>query len=150
MLILILIGLNAAAFLAGIFAGILTDRFGALQIMTLSAGSLVLTLALLAWVPNFGFFVAVSLTGGAFSIAGIWTAGRKVLIELVPAERIGEYFGLYGLTTKISVIGSLIFSIVADLAGFRQALLVLVFPAFAGWLFLIFSKAAAGHSSLKF
>ncbi|MBI3307735.1 MAG: MFS transporter, partial [Candidatus Omnitrophica bacterium] len=140
-LIYLMMALNASAFLAGILAGFLTDRWGAMKTMLLSAAVLSVTLAILAMVQNFKIFIAVSLIGGAFAIAGIWTAGRKVLIEKAPAQNVGEYFGLYGLTTKISVIGSLVFSIAADLAGFRTALWLLVFPALTGWILLLISNA---------
>lgn len=144
-LIGLLMALNAAAFLAGILAGILVDRWGAMKTMLLATATLAVTLALLALIQGFPAFIAVSLAGGSFAIAGIWTSGRKVLIEMAPGEKLGEYFGLYGLTTKISVIGSLIFSIAADLAGFRTALWLLVFPAAAGWLLLIFSNSLRGR-----
>ena len=151
-LIVFLIALNASAFAAGILAGILTDRLGASLIFTLSSGCLAATLALLASAPDFRTFVILALTGGAFAISGIWTAGRKRLMELAPSEKAGEYFGLYGLTTKISVIGSLIFSVAADLAGFRTALWLLVFPAGAGCLCLGLHQGSAaqgidGHSN---
>jgi len=110
-----------------------------MRTLLLAAGSLTVTLGVLASIPSFQAFAAAAITGGAFAIAGIWTAGRKVLIELAPPEKIGQYFGLYGLTTKISVLGSLIFSIIADLAGFRQALWVLVFPAAVGFAALLAS-----------
>ena len=138
-LILLLAALNAAAFAAGILAGILTDRIGAMKTLLISSLMLAATLAALAVLPDFRSFVAVSLLGGSFAIAGVWTAGRKALIEMVEAERVGEYFGLYGLVTKISVIGSFVFSLAADYAGFRPALAVLIFPAAAGCFFLFWS-----------
>jgi MFS transporter, UMF1 family len=141
-LILLMMGVNAAAFLFGILTGVMTDRWGAMKVMLLSSAALALSLSALALAASFWVFAAVCCIGGAFAISGIWTAGRKVLIELSPPEKVGEYFGLYGLTTKISVIGSLLFSIVADLAGFRQALWLLVFPATAGLLFLLYSAWA--------
>ncbi|MBI3313755.1 MAG: MFS transporter [Candidatus Omnitrophica bacterium] len=140
-LIQLMMALNAAAFLGGILAGFLTDRWGAMKTLLLAAASLALTLAALAMIQSFALFVTVSLTGGAFAIAGIWTSGRKVLIEKVPRENLGEYFGLYGLTTKVSVIGSFIFSVAADLAGFRPALWLLVFPAVAGFILLLISQS---------
>jgi UMF1 family MFS transporter len=142
-LIILLMGINMAAFLCGITAGFLTDRLGGIRMMIFSAGTLAATLALLACVPDFAIFAALTLTGGAFAISGIWTSGRKALIDFAPEEKLGEYFGLYGLTTKISVIGSFAFSIVADLAGFRPALWVLVFPASVGLLCLISSNTLA-------
>ena len=139
-IIFLLVGINVGAFVSGIFAGFLTDRWGSMKVMILATGLLAVTLGLLATVPHFTAFVWLTLTGGAFAIAGIWTSGRKALIDFAPPGELGEYFGLYGLTTKISVIGSLAFSIVADLAGFRTALWVLVFPAAIGFLCLLFSK----------
>ncbi|MDD5671540.1 MAG: MFS transporter [Candidatus Omnitrophica bacterium] len=144
-LVMVLTGVNCGAFLAGLVTGRLTDRLGALRVLCLAAAALVVTLILLAWVPSFALFVAVSVTTGAFAIAGIWTAGRKALIDLCPAEKIGEYFGIYGLTTKISVLGSLLFSIIADQAGFRMALSALLLPAGMGFGLLLFSKYLNNH-----
>ena len=141
-LIVLLMGINATAFLGGILAGFLTDRWGAAKTLILSAGCLAGTLALLAWTNEFRLFAALSMTGGAFAISGTWTAGRKRLVELAPAGKLGGYFGLYGLTTKVSVIGSLVFSIVADLVGMRPALRVLLFPSTVGLIFFILSKVA--------
>ena len=93
----------------------------------------------LTFITDFGVFRLVVVTAGAFAISGIWTAGRKVLLELAPKDRVGEYFGLYGLTTKISVVASLLFSVAADIHGFQSALWILVFPAVAGCACLIAS-----------
>ncbi len=76
------------------------------------------------------------VTFGAFGLAGIWTAGRKVVVQLAPRERSGEYFGLYGLTTKLSVVGNLTFMLVLSAAGLRVALLVQIVPAVIGLLLL--------------
>lgn len=138
-LISLLMAVNASAFVMGIITGFLTDRLGALKTQILSTAALMATLLALTLVPDFQSFIAVSVLGGAFSIAGTWTAGRKVVAEFAPQDKVGEYFGLYGLTTKISILGNLIFSIVADTAGFKPALRVLLFPGTVGFLFLIFS-----------
>ncbi len=139
-LISLLLAVNTSAFFMGLLAGFLTDRLGGLKVMILATIVLALSLGTLAVLPDFFSFAAVSILGGAFAIAGIWTAGRKALIELAQPAKVGEYFGLYGLTTKISVIGSLIFSMVADGAGFRLALWTLVVPASMGVLFLWLSR----------
>lgn len=138
-LISLMMGVNIAAFLAGILLGLFTDKKGAMKILLFSAGILTLTLIFLAIVSSFTGFILGSLLGGAVAIAGIWTAGRKVLIELAPEDKLGEYFGIYGLTTKISVLGSLLFSIIADSHGMRFGLWALVFPAGLGFLLLLFS-----------
>ncbi len=140
-LMLFFAAVNAWAFVAGIAAGWLTDRIGAFRLLVICGGLLVATLVALMLSASFPVFVAASLTGGATALAGIWTSGRKVLIEFAPREQIGGYFGIFGLTTKASVLGSLLFSIVADVAGFRAGLWMLILPALAGTVLLIASGA---------
>lgn len=122
-LILVFLGLNAAAFIFGLLAGPLTDRWGASRVVKAAALSLFVTIVTLGLTRNFWIFIGVGLTGGAFSFSGMWTAARKRVVELAPEEAVGEYFGLYNLTTKISVAGSLVFSLLADRFGFQAALL---------------------------
>ncbi len=135
-LIRLILGLNASAFACGIVAGLLCPRIGAMRVLLLAALSLTLCAAGLALSGSYTVFSILALSLGAFAISGIWTASRKVLIELAPADEIGSYFGLYGLTTKISIIGNLVFSVLADLSGFRVAVAILCFPASAGFLLL--------------
>jgi UMF1 family MFS transporter len=60
---------------------------------------------------------------GAFGLAGVWTAGRKMIVLLAPPERIGEFFGLYGITVKLSVVGSSVFALIRDAYGSKPAML---------------------------
>ncbi len=137
-LMVIFLGLNLGAFLLGFVAGFFTDRVGSHKTLLAAAASLFVTIVALGLTQNLWIFVAVALTGGAFGLAGTWTAARKRVVELAPKEAVGEYFGLYNLTTKISVAGSLIFSILADRFGFQVALLSLTIPSGLG-LFLLWS-----------
>jgi MFS-type transporter involved in bile tolerance (Atg22 family) len=59
-------------------------------------------------------FCVALLGPGVIGLAGIWTAGRAALLELVPEDRVGAYFGIYGMATKLSVVGSLTYGFVAD------------------------------------
>ena len=140
-LMALLIQVNLAAFGFGLFAGWITDRIGSLQTLVLCSISLIICTILLMAAPDFQTFKLSTLIFGTFAIAGIWTSGRKVVIGFAPQELVGEYFGIYGLTTKLSVIGSLSFSLLADIQGFRQALWVLLFPAAAGCAMLLGSKS---------
>lgn len=138
----LLIVVNFSAFLMGIFAGVLTQKIGAWAVLSLSAAALAGTLLGISLSPTFISFAMISTLGGAFAFAGIWTAGRKLLMEWAEPEKCGEYFGLYGLTTKISVIGNLFFSLIADGSGFRAAMKLLIFPAAAGLLLVFLSRWA--------
>ncbi|HEX6810200.1 MAG TPA: MFS transporter [Planctomycetota bacterium] len=116
--------LNALALPFGILLGPWTDRaplavmrtcavalLGALVGGTVFGGSSVL-----------GYLVTLAALG-AFGLAGIWTAGRKMVVLLAPPERVGEFFGLYGITVKLSVVGSALYAIVADAYGCKPAML---------------------------
>lgn len=127
-----LIGMNAAAFLTGLIAGAMTDKMPARKILLFASAALVLTLFSLSIARDFATFRMVCFTAGAFAISGIWTAGRKVVVEIAPQEHLGAYFGIYNLTTKLSVISNLVFSVLAGILGFQAALLVLALPALAG------------------
>ena len=148
-LIMLLMGVNACAFLSGILNGLLTDRIGAMRTLILSSGVLLVSISFIASSPTFTVYVSVCLLGGAYSVAGIWTSGRKALIQLVREEELGKYFGLYGLTTKMSVISSVIFALVADAFGFRWALWVLIVPALLGWVLLIQSFREGEKGGIK-
>ena len=50
-------------------------------------------------------------------LAGIWTTGRKVLLSLAPSEKVGEFFGLYGITMKLSVVGCMTFGLIDGWVG---------------------------------
>jgi MFS transporter, UMF1 family len=139
--------LNSLALLFGVLLGFLSDRVGALHVLRLSAAFLVFGLfgaAAFGGVNVFWYLTAICGFGG-LGLAGIWTAGRKLLIELSPREKLGEYFGLYGITIKLSVIGSAVFGVVrdvvhrwtdSDLAGWKAALLLQAVPLLLGIVFL--------------
>jgi UMF1 family MFS transporter len=131
------LSLNVLALVFGIGLGMWTDRFP-LGVLRLAAAALLL--ALIGAVQ----FGGASATGymlslvclGAFGLAGIWTAGRKVLLRLAPPDRIGEYFGLYGITLKLSVVGSYVYGKMADLVSIDAALLVQAVPLCLGLVLL--------------
>jgi UMF1 family MFS transporter len=127
-LMLIIIGVNSGALVAGLVIGRLTDAFGAKRMYLVAAGCFVAALAICSITA--GASEAVFLTAfiglGAIGLAGIWTAGRKMLLDLAPPDKIGEYFGLYGVTNKLSTLSALAFALAHDLSGgYRASLIVL-------------------------
>lgn len=132
---LVVLGLvfSALAFLSGLLVARWTDRHP-LAVLRLAALALGVALAGGAW---FGggdttAFTATLVAGGAFGMAGVWTAGRKLLLLLAPRDRIGEFFGLYGITVKVSVVGSVLYGVIADHTGSRTALLAQCVPLLLG------------------
>ncbi len=83
--------------------GFASDRFGPkktlVSVLVLWLFSIVLTtLALAPWM----LLLAGPLVGAA--LGGTWTVSRTMLLALSPPDRIGEFFGVYALTGKLSAV----------------------------------------------
>ena len=71
---------------------------------------------LLAWVGIFLLAAAIGLLGlplwvlyamsaaAGFCLAGVWAADRPFMLRLTPPDRIGEFYGLYGMVGRFSAI----------------------------------------------
>jgi UMF1 family MFS transporter len=118
------IALAMTAFLGGIVVGRLADRVSPTAIYLVCCVGLGLGLVGMVVFPknpwSRGFLI---LTGGV-GVAAIWTVGRQLVMSLVPKERHGEFFGLYGVTVKVSVIGTLLFGVLSEDGDFADAILV--------------------------
>ena len=68
----------------------------------------VITLSITALSQNEAMFWLVGPLAGV-GMGGVWVVSRTFLIELCPPDKIGEFFGLYGMAGKIaSIIGPLL------------------------------------------
>jgi UMF1 family MFS transporter len=47
-------------------------------------------------------FVVASMAG--IGLGGIWSADRPYMLRLTPPDRIGEFYGLYGMVGRFSAI----------------------------------------------
>lgn len=113
----------------GIAIGRWTDR-APLQVMAASAIALTAALAGGAWFGGRSAlgYLATLVAFGSFGLSAAWTAGRKVVLVLAPRDRVGQYFGLYGITLKLSVVGGFVYGLVADGYGAKAAMLVQAVP----------------------
>lgn len=100
----------------GTASGYLSDRIHPLRVLRGSGWCLLIGLvgAILTGGRSPLLYLITLGGAGAFGLAGIWTAGRKVLLLIAPKEDIAQYFGLYGITLKLSVVGNTTFAIIAD------------------------------------
>lgn len=132
--VIIIVLLNSCALVAGIVLGKLSDVLGSLSMYRFAAAIFVAALLACMAIGDSSelAFMAVLILCGGTALAGIWTAGRKLLLELAPEGKEGEFFGLYAVTIKVSVIGALLYGVVRDLTGTYEAsilfLLVLLIP----------------------
>ena len=142
--------LNGFALLFGIGLGSLSDR-RPLAVMRVSA--LALLLALIGGVAfggswPLGYVLSLGVLG-SFGLSGLWTAGRKVVLLLSPPDRIGEHFGLYGITLKLSVVGSTVYALVADAHGSKAAMLSQAAPLLLGLALLSLVQLPKSGDALR-
>lgn len=122
--------------------GIVTTKLGPKKALSLTlwiwAGAM--SLALLSQGGR-SFWLVGPLAG--IGMGGVWVAGRTMVVELAPAEKVGEFFGLYGLCGKLSsIVGPLIWGITVesfywlDTQKYRLAIFVLLLFLLAGLMLL--------------
>lgn len=107
----VLIALSAIAAIVGsYFFGWLADRRPVKSVMILVLSLWVVTLTLAFLVTSPVAFYGVGMLVGV-GLGGVWVVARICLLLLAPREKIGEFFGLYGVTGKAaSVVGPLLWS----------------------------------------
>jgi UMF1 family MFS transporter len=101
--------LTLAAIGAGFMWGKLTDRWGPKRTLFIVLCTWAVALAVGAlFLQKAPFLVAGIIIGSGFS--GMQVADRVLMYRLSPPERLGEFYGLYGLVGKGSqVIGALLY-----------------------------------------
>lgn len=103
----VLLGLTLSAIISAFIWGVLVDRFGPkrtlFSVLTMWAFALVVGGLLL---DKTAFIGAGILIGAGF--AGLHVSDRVLMYRLSPPDRLGEFYGLYGLVGKGSqVLGNL-------------------------------------------
>ena len=117
MALLVLLGLTVVAIFASFGWGRLVDRLGPRRTLMIVLASwavgLVLGAVSLSVDGPIGlgmFLVAGGILGSG--LGGVQVADRVLMVRLSPPERLGEFFGLYGLVGKGSqVIGQLLYGL---------------------------------------
>ena len=83
--------------------GELTSKLGGLRTMK-QALVVWLLVFILGTIAHQEWLYWVVGAGVGVGLAGIWISARVLVVELVPKERIGEYYGFYNLTGKGAAI----------------------------------------------
>jgi len=114
------------AVVGGLVWGVVVDRIGPKATLTIvlwlwiGTFSLAAALGLFA-LPLFWLYVVACLAG--VSMGGTWAADRPYMLRLTPPDRVGEFYGLYGMVGRFSAItGPLLWSTIYYVAVQRYGL----------------------------
>ena len=147
---LVLMVAITCAVIGGLVWGRVVDRIGPKRTLTAVLYLWMGTFALAASVgvfrlpPAFLFIVA---SAAGVALGGIWSADRPYMLRLTPPDRVGEFYGLYGMVGRFSAItGPLLWSAItygtvergsfAPLTGQALAILSLLAMIVAGYVIL--------------
>jgi len=113
---LVLLLLTVVAVIASFGWGQLVERIGPKRTLLIVLGTWCVGLVIAGSVLSLPTF----LLGGAFlgaGLGGVWTSDRVFMLRLSPPDKVGEFFGLYGIAGKFSAVsGPLLYgSIVSTL-----------------------------------
>jgi UMF1 family MFS transporter len=132
------------AVIGGFVWGSLVDRLGPrrtlMYVLWLWMGVFTLAAAIgFLTLPIAALYILAALAG--IALGGVWSADRPYMLRLTPPERVGEFYGLYGMVSRFSaVFGPLIWSattyVVVERMGFPpvigQSVAILVLLAMVG------------------
>ena len=111
---LFMLGVSASHIKAGVIGKIATiaqmvamavavfDPYKALPVAAIAAITGFAAAIGLFRLPVFFLYVAAAMAGVA--LGGIWSADRPYMLKLTPPERIGEFYGLYGMVGRFSAV----------------------------------------------
>lgn len=99
----VLLGLTVAAVIASFFWGWLVERIGPKRTLMIVLASWAVGLIIAGAVLSKPTFLIAGVLLGS-GLGGVWTSDRVFMLRLSPPDKIGEFFGLYGLAGKFSAV----------------------------------------------
>jgi UMF1 family MFS transporter len=132
---LVLMSAITFAIVGGLAWGWLVDRVGPKRTLGSVLGLWMATFALAAAIGLFNLpvlFLYVVAAMAGVALGGIWAADRPYMLRLTPPNRVGEFYGLYGMVGRFSaIVGPLIWSGITYAAVERSGLPLLTGQALA-------------------
>ncbi len=95
------------AVVGGLLWGRLVDRIGPRRTLNIVLTLWVATFLLAASIGLFRLPVLALFAVGAMAgiaLGGVWSADRPYMLRLTPPDRIGEFYGLYGMVGRFSAV----------------------------------------------
>jgi MFS transporter, UMF1 family len=160
--LMVLLGLTVVAIFASFGWGRLVDRLGPRRtlMIVLASWSIGLILGAISLSVPGTLGIVMFLVAGAIlgsGLGGVQVADRVLMVRLSPPERVGEFFGLYGLVGKGSqVIGQMLYGLTLLLffdalgvGAYQLAVLTLLGTMLLGaWILRPVSDRWAGSGEL--
>ena len=100
---IVLLLLTVVAVFASLGWGRLVERIGPKRTLLIVLGTWCVGLLVVGTVLSYPTF----LIGGALlgaGLGGVWTSDRVLMLRLSPPDKVGEFFGLYGIAGKFSAV----------------------------------------------
>jgi UMF1 family MFS transporter len=132
---LVLMSAISAAIVGGILWGFIVDRIGPKRTLTVVLCGWIMTFTAAASIgflrlPIVWLFVVACAAG--ICIGGTWASDRPLMLRLTPPDRVGEFYGLYGMVGRFSAVtGPLIWAATTWLTVEKSGMPVLTGEAFA-------------------
>jgi len=100
---LVLLLLTVVAVIASFGWGQAVERFGPKRTLLVVLGSWIVGLLIVGSVLSLPTFIVGGILLGS-GLGGVWTSDRVFMLRLSPPDKVGEFFGLYGLAGKFSAV----------------------------------------------
>ena len=100
---LVLLFLTVVAVIASFGWGFLVERIGPKRTLLIVLGTWFVGLVIAGSILSLPTFVLGGALLGA-GLGGVWTSDRVFMLRLSPPNKIGEFFGLYGIAGKFSAV----------------------------------------------
>jgi MFS transporter, UMF1 family len=138
---LVLMSAITAAIFGGIIWGFAVDKLGPKATLTIVLSGWITTFVVAAFVGflhlHIGWLFVVACLAG-ICLGGTWASDRPLMLRLTPPDRVGEFYGLYGMVGRFSAVtGPLLWGFTTWITVERGGM-----PAVKGEAFAILSLLA--------
>jgi UMF1 family MFS transporter len=132
---LVLMVAITAAIIGGVLWGFVVDRLGPKRTLNIVLGGWMTTFVVAAAIGFLHLHIVwlfVVACAAGICLGGTWASDRPLMLRLTPPERVGEFYGLYGMVGRFSAVtGPLIWGATTWLIVEKSGLPVLTGEAFA-------------------
>ncbi len=104
---LVLMSAITAAIFGGIIWGFVVDHLGPKRTLTIVLSGWIATFIIASFVGfmhlHIGWLFVVACAAG-ICLGGTWASDRPLMLRLTPPDRVGEFYGLYGMVGRFSAV----------------------------------------------